>query len=115
VKRGRLHKEGRDRFRAYSIPCEDASDAQTKLDALMEKENLNTASHLSWALRTSNQGRTDEIKNDGGEKGAGNCILDILRKREVINILVLVARWYGGRHLGPKRFRIYRRLTGELF
>ena len=75
---------------------------------------LEDASHLSWALRPENGGSVMETKSDGGETGAGSCILDVLRKRKVTNMLVLVARWYGGRHLGPMRFRIYRKLTGRV-
>jgi len=72
---------------------------------------LKKASHLSWAIRLSNG---TEVKNDGGESGSGRCILDVMREMDVENCLVLVARWYGGKHLGGLRFRIYRRTTAEL-
>ncbi len=54
------------------------------------------------------------MKGDGGESGAGNAILDVLRKSSAENTLVAVARWYGGKHLGGLRFRIYRKLTSEM-
>jgi putative IMPACT (imprinted ancient) family translation regulator len=32
-------------------------------------------------------------------------ILNILRKRNFSNIIVVVTRWFGGVHLGPDRFK----------
>ena len=72
---------------------------------------LKKASHLSWAVRLSDG---TELKNDGGESGSGNCILDVMRNMNAENCLILVARWYGGKHLGGMRFRIYRDATREL-
>lgn len=72
---------------------------------------MKKASHLSWAARLSDG---TELKNDGGEAGSGNCILDVMRNMEAQDCLVLVARWYGGKHLGGMRFRIYRNTTKEL-
>ena len=72
---------------------------------------MKKASHLSWAIRLSDG---SEIKNDGGESGSGNCILNVMREMDAENCLILVARWYGGKHLGGMRFRIYRNTTKEL-
>ncbi|NOQ23036.1 MAG: hypothetical protein GQ565_10380 [Candidatus Aegiribacteria sp.] len=75
---------------------------------------MHKATHVSWACRHAPEGRISEMKGDGGESGAGNVILDVLRKSSAENILVAVARWYGGKHLGGLRFRIYRKLTSEM-
>lgn len=72
---------------------------------------MKKASHLSWAIRLSDGA---EFKNDGGESGSGNCILEVMRNMNAVNCLILVARWYGGKHLGGLRFRIYRNSTKEL-
>jgi putative IMPACT (imprinted ancient) family translation regulator len=70
---------------------------------------------LSWAARfAGGDGVIAEMKEDGGETGAGRVILESMRARNAENCLVLVARWYGGRHLGGMRFRIYRSLTERL-
>jgi len=81
------------------------------IKTLSKEFRLRKASHLSWAVRLSDG---TEVKNDGGESGAGNCILDVMREMEAVNCLVLVARWYGGKHLGGLRFRIYRKTTAKL-
>jgi putative IMPACT (imprinted ancient) family translation regulator len=75
---------------------------------------MRKASHVSWACRISREGRIDDMKSDGGESGAGNVILEVLRKSSSENVLVAVARWYGGKHLGGLRFRIYRKLTSQM-
>ena len=72
---------------------------------------MKKASHLSWAVRLSNG---TELKNDGGESGSGNCILDTMRSMNTVDCMVLVARWYGGKHLGGMRFRIYKNTTRDL-
>ena len=104
----------RDRFQAFSITCDNPADVNPVIRRLTDKYRLRKASHLSWALRHRHSDSIKEIKNDGGETGAGNCILEIMRKKNSVNTLVLVARWFGGRHLGGLRFRIYRRLTTEI-
>ena len=42
--------------------------------------------------------------DDDGEDGAGSRLAQLLEMRKEDGVLVLVSRWYGGTHLGPKRF-----------
>jgi len=112
IRTGEKIRQGRDRFQAFLAPCESAEDVPGILRRLERKTK--GASHVSWALRPGNPGSVTEMKSDGGESGSGNCILDVMRKRKARNVLVVVARWYGGRHLGSLRFRIYRKLTGRI-
>ncbi len=104
----------KDRFQAFSVPCDNPAEVNCIIKQLTDEYRLKKASHLSWALRNERSDSIREIKNDGGASGAGNCILEIMRKMNATDTLVLVARWYGGRHLGGLRFRIYRRLTAEI-
>lgn len=41
---------------------------------------------------------------DDGEDGAGRKLALLLQMRNADGVLVVVSRWYGGIHLGPKRF-----------
>lgn len=43
--------------------------------------------------------------NDCGEAGAGQRLLTLLERSSLVNVLVIVTRWYGGTALGPARFR----------
>ena len=111
---GKKLRQEKDRFQAFSVPCDNPDDVPGIISQLTSGHRLNKASHITWAHRLEYSGSIREMKNDGGESGAGNCILDIMRKKNAVNTLVLVARWYGGRHLGGLRFRIYRNLTAEI-
>jgi putative IMPACT (imprinted ancient) family translation regulator len=68
-------------------------------------KNHNKATHHSWAVRIAHKGAVHESKNDGGELGAGNVILNVLQKKNYVNIFICVTRWYGGIKLQGDRFR----------
>jgi Uncharacterized protein family UPF0029 len=42
--------------------------------------------------------------DDDGEDGAGSRLAHLLQMRHDDGVLVVVSRWFGGIHLGPKRF-----------
>lgn len=103
--------ENQSRFLACGAPLSGIDDPSGLVPVLSRKYRLKKASHLSWAARLEDG---TELKNDGGESGAGSCILETMRNMEAVNCIILVARWYGGKHLGGMRFRIYRNATKEL-
>lgn len=43
--------------------------------------------------------------NDNNEGGSGMRLLGMLDRVRLVNILVVVSRWYGGTPLGPARFK----------
>eukprot|EP00013_Stygamoeba_regulata_P008127 CAMPEP_0177684774 /NCGR_PEP_ID=MMETSP0447-20121125/32613_1 /TAXON_ID=0 /ORGANISM="Stygamoeba regulata, Strain BSH-02190019" /LENGTH=155 /DNA_ID=CAMNT_0019194649 /DNA_START=238 /DNA_END=705 /DNA_ORIENTATION=- len=57
------------------------------------------------AYRICTNGVLNEMRDDDGESGAGDKLLDLLRRMGVENAAVVVTRWYGGTQLGPDRFR----------
>ncbi|HDS09762.1 MAG TPA: YigZ family protein, partial [Firmicutes bacterium] len=69
------------------------------------KKEFKKPSHSITAYRILQNEKVLEKKNDDGETGAGIRLLELLRKRNIENILVIVFRWYGGIHLGSDRFR----------
>jgi putative IMPACT (imprinted ancient) family translation regulator len=103
--------ERQSRFLACGTPFSSVDDASSTVKILKAQFKMKKASHLSWALRLSDG---CEMKSDGGETGSGNCILDVMKNMNAVNCLILVARWYGGKHLGGMRFRIYRDASQEL-
>jgi putative IMPACT (imprinted ancient) family translation regulator len=42
--------------------------------------------------------------DDDGEDGAGARLAQLLLMRKEMNVLVVVSRWFGGIHLGARRF-----------
>ncbi len=112
--RGPETRAGACRFIAGGIRLIPGQDPAKALKELIRNCRMRNASHVSWACRLAREGRIDDMKGDGGESGAGIVILDVLKKSSTENTLVAVARWYGGKHLGGLRFRIYRKLTSEM-
>jgi len=111
--KGPTTRAGACRFAACGFRMLPGQDHIEALSELIRGCNMRKASHISWACILSGNGRVNEKKGDGGERGAGNVILDVLRKSSSKNVLIAVARWYGGKHLGGLRFRIYSRLTSQ--
>ncbi|TPE48932.1 YigZ family protein [Amaricoccus solimangrovi] len=93
-----------DRGSRYAVaggPCADGAAAREFLRALRRDKRFARATHNSWALI----GREGALKNDDGEAGAGMVILRELDREALSGHIVVVTRWFGGKHLGGDRFR----------
>ncbi|TDQ67175.1 uncharacterized protein UPF0029 [Maritalea mobilis] len=93
-----------DRGSKYAVsggPCHSADEAKAFIKELKRKKKFAKATHNTWAVICGEE----EIKNDDGESGAGMIILQMLAREELHNHIIVVTRWYGGKHLGGDRFR----------
>ncbi|WP_282127607.1 YigZ family protein [Roseobacter litoralis] len=93
-----------DRGSKYAVsggPCADDTAAKAFVKALLRRKKFAKATHHSWGLLTS----SGPLKNDDGEAGAGMVILRMLEREGLQDEIVVVTRWYGGKHLGGDRFR----------
>ena len=94
-----------DRGSRYAVSggaCQSASDAEQFVKRLIaHKKRFAKATHHSWALLVGD----DVIKRDDGETGAGAVIARALQQANLTEHIVVVSRWYGGKHLGCDRFR----------
>ncbi len=93
-----------DRGSRYAVSggfCTSEAEAKAFIKALTRKKKFAKATHNTWGLLTEN----GPVKNDDGESGAGNVILRMLERAGLKNHIVVVTRWYGGKHLGGDRFR----------
>jgi len=80
------------------------------LAKLKENGKIARATHniYAWRLSTlSESGKMVDLHDceDDGENGAGSKLLHLITMMKANNLIVVVTRWYGGRHLGPDRFR----------
>ncbi len=75
------------------------------LKRLKSKKKYARATHNTWAARISHEGKIYSVKHDDGETGAGMVMLRILEKRDVVDTIVVVTRWYGGVKLGNDRYK----------
>ena len=99
--------EKKSSFTAYFFPITSENELKTHLLELKKKHK--DASHFPYALRISTTTKDDsqlkvfEKYSDDGEpsKTAGLPLLRHLQQKNLVNVLVIVARVFGGVKLGP--------------
>lgn len=84
----------KSRFLAHAAPTENAEDAL----AFLERVRSRDATHNCWAYRIGNAYRSSD---DGEPSGtAGRPILAAIDGQHCDQVMVVVARWFGGIKLG---------------
>ena len=83
-----------------AVTCK--ADIDAALKDLKRDRSYAKATHNTWGAVLADEG---PIKADDGESGAGMVILRMLEREGLSGHLVVVTRWYGGKHLGGDRFR----------
>jgi putative IMPACT (imprinted ancient) family translation regulator len=102
-------------FQAHLCEVYSELEVQEALQQLLTSSSkIQRATHNMYAWRIAettpsdgdNDGRViiKHDNDDDGEDGAGNKMAYLLDMRKDENVLVVVSRWFGGIHLGPKRF-----------
>ena len=89
------------RYAVSGAPCGSEEEAKRLVKDLKRNKKFARATHNTWAMIADGV----PIKNDDGESGAGMVILRMLEREGLTEHLVVVTRWYGGKHLGGDRFR----------
>ncbi len=94
-----LHKEKKSKFYGYAFPVQNEDEIKSILEKLHKKHH--TANHVcyAWQLGTFNPRYR---ANDDGEpnNSAGLPIYGQIQSYDVTNVLVAVARIFGGTKLG---------------
>ena len=85
------------KFIGVIIPIESLDDVKDNLTKL--KEEYKNATHYCYAFKLIN----DKGFSDDGEpnKTAGIPILNVIEGNDLVNVLVVVIRYFGGIKLGP--------------
>jgi putative IMPACT (imprinted ancient) family translation regulator len=94
-----------DRGSKYAVsgcPVTKKAEIETALADLKRERIYAKATHNTWGAHLSAGG---PVKSDDGETGAGMVILRMLERANLQDHLIVVTRWYGGKHLGGDRFR----------
>lgn len=106
--------EKKSKFIANIFYVSSEEEAQQKL--LIVKKQYHDARHNCYAYRIQKNEETIEKSSDDGEPSgtAGAPMLNLLVKEEMINILVVVTRYFGGILLGTGGLvRAYTEATKE--
>ena len=95
-------------FTARSFTVRSVNEIKSLLNRL--KEEFQDASHICYAYRVKQGKNLDEFSSDSGEpKGsAGSPILNVLKRRDLVNSAIFIIRYFGGTKLGiPGLVRAY--------
>jgi uncharacterized YigZ family protein len=81
------------------LPVASKEEAQAELEKI--RKELWDATHHCYAWRLAPSGLEYRFSDDGEPSGsAGKPILFVLQQREIVNVLLVVTRYYGGTKLG---------------
>jgi uncharacterized YigZ family protein len=93
------YKEKGSRFLAFAYPVANEAAAKTCL-AILRKEYYD-ATHHCYAYILGRDQKNFRANDDGEPSGtAGLPILNLLRSRQLTQVLLVVVRYYGGTNLG---------------
>ncbi|CCH43366.1 hypothetical protein BN7_2914 [Wickerhamomyces ciferrii] len=102
----------KSKFQGRATVLKSAQDVETLLEDLVNNDkSIQKATHkhmYAWRVGSEQKGKiiaTNQGMSDCGESGAGIRIMTLLERSKLVNVLVIVSRWYGGTALGPARFR----------
>lgn len=93
-----------DRGSRYAVSggaAKNRDEVAALLAELKRSKRFAKATHNSWAAILGGE----PVKDDDGEAGAGALMLQMLERAGLQDHVVVVTRWYGGKHLGGDRFR----------
>ncbi len=101
-----VHKFGKDeivinksRFIGYSMPIESEEDALEFIDKIKTKHR--DATHNVYAYVVGESNNIQKFSDDGEPSGtAGIPALEVIKKEDLRNVVVVVTRYFGGIKLG---------------
>jgi putative IMPACT (imprinted ancient) family translation regulator len=99
---GQILTDRGSKYAVSGVAVTDRAAVDAALKDLKRNKSYAKATHNTWAVLLSDGG---PLKGDDGESGAGMVIVRMLEREGLFDHLIVVTRWYGGKHLGGDRFR----------
>jgi putative IMPACT (imprinted ancient) family translation regulator len=99
---GQILTDKGSKYAVSGCAVTDCAGVDAALKVLKRDKAYAKATHNTWAVQLS---LTGALKADDGESGAGMIIVRMLEREGLQDHLIVVIRWYGGKHLGGDRFR----------
>ncbi len=95
-----VYKSKGSKFLGFAFPVSILKEIKQHHDIL--KENYTDATHICYAYRLYIQDRIDDFSADAGEPNgsAGNPILNSLKRKNLVNTVLYIIRYFGGSKLG---------------
>jgi uncharacterized YigZ family protein len=89
----------KSRFIGYSMPINDEEEALEFIESIKEKHR--DATHNVYAYVVGLNSNIQRFSDDGEPSGtAGIPVLEVIKKEDLRNIVIVVTRYYGGTKLG---------------
>ena len=101
--------ENKSTFRGHAAKLTQGLTVDAVLAGLLSDKIIAAADHNIYAYRCGSK----EGQCDDGEHRAGAKLLKLLQEQEATNTIVIMSRWYGGLHLGPKRFELINKCADD--
>ena len=96
----------KSKYTAVWWNVKNKEEIQEFLKILLKEKYFQKATHNSFAYRIELPNWSIlESKNDDGETWAWNCILRELKREDLINVIMVVTRYFWGIHLNADRFK----------
>ncbi len=110
LKKSCIIKEKGSKFSGLLIKLLSENDIKETVNAIKKEKGFTKGNHYIYAYKIKDR----MGKNDDGESGAGKILVEQLSHSKIDNVLLAVVRWYGGKHLGSRRFKIIKNIALEL-
>ena len=104
----------KSRFIAYKFDLTSVEQVKTEIEKL--KKEHKKANHVCYAFVYKGETINEKCSDDGEPSGtAGYPILNVIKKKNLTNVLVAVVRYFGGSKLGAGGLtRAYTKATAEV-
>ena len=89
----------KSKFYSYAIPVSDVEEFKAILESI-RKDNPK-AKHVVYAYRIGMNSKSTDDKEPKGT--AGRPLLELLTKKNLVNVAIIVVRYFGGSELGASR------------
>jgi len=114
--RGAPLTDRKSKFVAFCARVRSVEQANAVVANLKLNKRIAVATHNMVAYRIAPRNGVGlmEGHDEDGEHGAGTKMIFLLRVMKVLDVVVMVTRWYGGIHLGPDRFKHIKNLARDI-
>ena len=100
-------------FIGHAALIDNVDDVNKVIANLLQDKALTTANHTFYAYRVGRAANIKEGHRDDREHGAGSTLKRWLQDSGKTNIIVIGSRWFGGTHMGPRRFDVFKELAED--
>ena len=113
VEHSRPIREQGSKFQGHAAKLTRTTSVADVLASLYADHSIASADHIIYAYRLKNGTDIETSCSDDGEHGAGNRLVQLLQEEDATDVIVVCTRWFGGVHIGPKRFECIKECSKE--